>query len=514
MDEIHNGSHFLKIFFLQIYNSTPDHCVEKMTKYIHEEYQKDCQKINFIILPEGALSYLGELNSDRIPSELECLSNFAAYHQIILICGTLTETESLNNETQCYTTCLVIDQAGQVILKYRKRDTMGMMNDGNEVGICDTIYGKIGVLICYDAERPAFIEDTLAHSPKIIFNPAHLSTFQGIPKSLIYSSWKVALDTSSRYFEHISQSTGITFVRCDQPRSGNTFLTTPSQTIFIPSLAEQSLSVLVPISYDRCDTFPFPESQLQLPSSFGRIRTEKLDNTGLRSTIHSIPREKRAGGVTQNNQIIQIGIILPTGKPKGRIVILTTSSLEIWDPIDSSLYYSFDISNEKKFDGCIIEENGRIKATDTQNIIYEWTPNHGGYELEIRDLETHLANIKRLETIVTITDHIERVWALQIDHKADFQCPLSHSDHFTHPSISSSALCFHPSDSSFIYRIILPVSCHYNNPLTSTLASLHYDQRVFYIPIVTDEYIHILSFFHNRVAVKIVDILSSIELLT
>jgi predicted amidohydrolase len=385
-------SAFLKVLLLQIHCSSPQRCYELMEKYLEIELSKDSGKVDMIILPEGAISYLGELPQSSIPLELQCLSNFAANHHIILICGTVTETAMINSEMKCFTTCVVFDQQGEVILKYRKRDTMGMMEDGNQVGICDTIYGKIGVLICYDAERPAFVDDTIAHSPSLIFNPAHLSTFQGIPKSLIHSSWKVALDTSSRYFEYLAHSTGVTFVRCDLAGSGNTFLVTPKQSVFIPSLSEQYMSILIPNPHHSSDNFSSSERQLTLSSDFGRIRTEKFDNTGLRATIQTMEIERKKSWKTngmvssERGIILKVGIILPRGRPKGRIAILSDSSLEIWDPVDSSLFYSYDLnqppsleldqqseSNSKsiRFVDGIIEREGVIRVYDNRQRCYE-----------------------------------------------------------------------------------------------------------------------------------------------
>lgn len=388
---------------------------------------------------------------------------------------------------------------------------MGMMNDGTEVGICNTLYGTIGVLICYDAERPAFVEETVAHSPNIIFNPANLSSFQGIPQTLIHSSWKVALDTSSRYFEHLSQSTGITFVRCDRAKSGNTFITTSTQTVFIPSYSEQYLSALIPSSHFHCPYFPYPESQLPLVESFGRIRTERLDNTGMRSTIHSIPRKRKTP--KRRGKLLKVGVVLPRGRPKGRIVIFTTSSLEVWDPLDSSLYYSFEVPNEQMFTHCLIEEEG-LKALDDQNVMYHWTPSSKDFNLLISGSKNEISK----ETFsgvneVQICDECDRTWSLDIDFRTDLQCPLALSDHFTPSSIFSSSLCFrHGPSPSCIYRIILPVSCHYQYFPSHCPPIFHYDHRLLYLPIVTEEFIHLVSFFHNRVAVKIRDVLSAIEL--
>jgi hypothetical protein len=529
-------SHHLKIMIIQMYNSSPQRCVELMTKYLENE--QDNKKIDFILLPEGAISYLGDIETNSIPSELQCLSNFALNNHLILICGTITETVSLGNEMKCYTTCLVFDQDGHIILKYRKRDTMGMMNDGTDVGICETIYGTIGVLICYDIERPHLLEDTLALSPSLIFNPAHLSSFHGLPQSLIHSSWKIALDTSSRYFEYLSSSTGVTFIRCDQPDSANTFLTTPTQTIFIPSLNEQSLSVLVPYPQLSCPIFASPGHQLRLSSEFGRIRTEKMDNTGLRVTIQTIPRTrpKRVKRLCQN--ILKIQIFVPKGRPKGRIVIFSKDCLEIWDPVDFSLFYFYDLpanlcscSNESnaQFVDFVIDDDGIIEAIDSSQHYYKWIPISQSYEVSVTSDDQLSVLNHREESVESptqthsqffISDTQQREWMVSLEHQSDLQCPHL-PEHYHNPSHCCSTVGFHSLPLMIhdltslplpLYRILLPVSCHYNfQPQGDTKANLHYDKRVAYFLVVTDERIHLLQIFHNRVSVKLIDFFSAIE---
>jgi predicted amidohydrolase len=547
-----------------MFNSSPQRCVELMTRYLNEE--QDERKTDFILLPEGAISYIGELQS--VPTELECLSQFAARYQLILICGTVTETareteteamaaretdavtretgrETIGGDIKCYTTCVIFDQEGKMILKYRKRDTMGMMSDGTEVGVCDTIHGRIGVLICYDAERPALIEDTLASSPSLIFNPAHLSSFQGIPQSLRHSSWRVALDTSSRYFEYLSHSTGVTFVRCDQPHSANTFLTTPTQTIFIPSLTEQALSVLVPSPRLSCPCFPSPEHQLSLPSEFGRIRTEKMDNTGLRVTIQTVPRTRKRhqrASVSDQNEILRVQIVVPRGRPKGRILILSRFALEIWDPVDSSLYYLYDLrlspdpsengseaSSIAHFTDCLIDGDGVIHATDTFQRLYKWMPTSQSYDVLVtsdgQGLESVIESPLGVSTEQSpsrflVSDGQQRDWMVSLDHRTDLQCSNS-SEHYLNPSLCCSSLGFHlllnEHEMSLLstplplplYRVLLPVSCHSSSlSREGPSVTLHYDQRVGYLPLVTTSGIHLLQFFHNRVPVKIIDLLS------
>jgi hypothetical protein len=64
-------------------------------------------------------------------------------------------------------------------------------------------------------------------------------------------------------------------------------------------------------------------------------------------------------------------------------------------------------------------------------------------------------------------------------------------------------------------QVVLPTSCQYHSHPSDpssrapTGAILHYEQGVNYIPIITSEKIHLIQFFHNRVSVKILDILSS-----
>eukprot|EP01050_Picozoa_sp_SAG11_P031043 SAG11_NODE_9456_length_910_cov_0.933416_2_plen_70_part_00 len=42
-----------------------------------------------------------------------------------------------------------------------------------QVGFFETPFGRIGVMICYDAENDTFVDEMLAAEPVLVLNPIH-----------------------------------------------------------------------------------------------------------------------------------------------------------------------------------------------------------------------------------------------------------------------------------------------------------------------------------------------------
>lgn len=114
-------------------------------------------------------------------------------------------------------TAVLFAPDGSVALRYRKRKPTieGAHDVGNEVGIFDTRFGRIAVMICFDIENADIFEMTLAHEPVIILNPTWIplpnvaTTMPSVktptcalPLTLL-SAWRNALETMSRKFENL-----------------------------------------------------------------------------------------------------------------------------------------------------------------------------------------------------------------------------------------------------------------------------------------------------------------------
>merc|ERR1711879_382982 len=127
---------------------------------------------------------------------------------IVIVAGTMVETA----DDWSGNTCLVLDGTG-FLGKYRKRTSTALSaishRSSDELGIFETRYGKIGVLICLDIEDDGLLQN-VASQCAIIANPAHIPY---VPSG----SWGIALESVQRRLEWWSCTCGISIVRCDLP---------------------------------------------------------------------------------------------------------------------------------------------------------------------------------------------------------------------------------------------------------------------------------------------------------
>ena len=103
----------------------------------------------------------------------------------------------------------MIDPNGDLVATYRKRATLGLAQTPGD-GPCtfDTPFGKVGVMICYDAENQAFVREAMDHDgPVLMINPVHISA--GATGGFAeagdggHRRWRTSLDAMGRYMEHL-----------------------------------------------------------------------------------------------------------------------------------------------------------------------------------------------------------------------------------------------------------------------------------------------------------------------
>lgn len=93
------------------------------------------------------------------------------------------------------------------------------------MGVFDTKFGRVAVMICFDIENADIFEETLAERPLFILNPTWIplpkvaSRLPSVatpscyyPLSLL-SAWRNALETMSRKFENLCIERGFYLVR-------------------------------------------------------------------------------------------------------------------------------------------------------------------------------------------------------------------------------------------------------------------------------------------------------------
>lgn len=265
--------------------STLDQFCQNLDQYLLRESK--IRKPDFIIFPEcvsGLKKSKAVINEEN--PFLSAVSKIIAKHGVYAICGTIIEQErNKENRELLYVTAILLGPDGNIIGTYRKqRLTVEKgVECGNDLGIFDTIHGKIAILICFDIENDDLLQRTLAQGPRIIFNPSFIfhSPTSSNQKSKFHTR-KTGMETMSRKWERLCRERGVNIVRCDQSEEsfclGSSLVVTPSTTIYSPSSEHCVFSVHLD-SYDPVDLswiyFPAPTP----------ARTEWVDNTGIRSKL-------------------------------------------------------------------------------------------------------------------------------------------------------------------------------------------------------------------------------------
>jgi len=149
---------------------------ERAFKLIEEAKEQGC---DLVILPETidfAWTHPRSIEESLpIPGEFSDLFCQKAKELEIYICVGLTERVDYDRR---YNTALLIDDKGEIILKYHKINLLEVEHPfyevGNTLNVVDTPFGKIGVNICADNYRDSVtIGHTLARmGAKIILSPA------------------------------------------------------------------------------------------------------------------------------------------------------------------------------------------------------------------------------------------------------------------------------------------------------------------------------------------------------
>jgi N-carbamoylputrescine amidase len=126
--------------------------------------------------PETAL--LGWVNpqaherSYPIPGkDSERLCRLAAKYRIHLCIG-LAEKE----EGRLYDSVILIDDTGKILLKHRKMNILTMLmtppyTPGDDIGVAETKFGRIGLLICADTFKTEILEQMATLKPDLVLVP-------------------------------------------------------------------------------------------------------------------------------------------------------------------------------------------------------------------------------------------------------------------------------------------------------------------------------------------------------
>jgi predicted amidohydrolase len=247
--------HDIKVLVIQSTNNPIN--IEKWFDDIIGKHSSDGRTPDFIILPEywhrvvnsGDRRYHQNVEKNATLIEMR---KIAAKYQTYIIAGSMVEA----NQQFIHNTCAVLGRDGSLLGSYRKRalTTGERITAGRKVGIFDTIFGRVAIMICFDVEQENLMEEVLAYKPQIIFNPTLISASGiGNDRSAYHSRWRVAVDSMSRKFERKCVEHGVHLIRCDVPMHGamgSSQMIGPYRTVYSPTFEETQFTVYV----DKRDT--------------------------------------------------------------------------------------------------------------------------------------------------------------------------------------------------------------------------------------------------------------------
>ena len=119
------------------------------------------------------------------------LSDLAKQYGIWILGGTIPV--SSDDESKPYSTSLLFNSAGKMVMRYDKIHLFDVeilgskekytesdtVSCGNEVNVCDTPFGKVGVAICYDLRFPELFRELSAQGAEIFLFPAAFTAMTG-----------------------------------------------------------------------------------------------------------------------------------------------------------------------------------------------------------------------------------------------------------------------------------------------------------------------------------------------
>ena len=274
-----------------------------------QQTDKSGRPVDIVVLPEGALHEAGEPTRAG-NATLRELSAVVAKHRCWAVLGTMIEIVKAGRgavgtigraetEDKFYATAVVVGPDGEVAHTYRKRaipSDDGTMSMGTSVGVFETEFGKVGILICYDSEDDTIVQELLDEDPVLIINPIHISAGRtggagGVTDQTL-AKWRTACDHMSRRMDYLvaTSKSCCGWIRADQPYPvglGSSMAIGRFETQFVPVMTDAIWPLQISLDPRRTLLAPPPR----------RSRTDKWDNCGTRYHRRSIALPAKANGV-------------------------------------------------------------------------------------------------------------------------------------------------------------------------------------------------------------------------
>jgi len=103
--------------------------------------------------------------------------------KIAVLMGSFLERNPLDHK-KCFNTSVLIDKNGEILASYRKIHLFDVqlpsvqllesktISPGNQVAICDSDFGRVGLSVCYDLRFPLLYQNLTRKGAQIIFVPS------------------------------------------------------------------------------------------------------------------------------------------------------------------------------------------------------------------------------------------------------------------------------------------------------------------------------------------------------
>lgn len=173
-------------------------------------------KPDFLIFPEYYLEDPVDGERPFTNPYIQAASTVAQKYECYIFLGSIRE----RFQEEWFNTTYIIGPGGDVVARYRKQRPWKSENvsSGNQTGIFDTKFGKVGILICFDGdiENNELMEELLRQKPRFVFIPIDMSipNYLDSPEITI-PIWQTAIKNVSKRFFPLACKYEVTFVRAD-----------------------------------------------------------------------------------------------------------------------------------------------------------------------------------------------------------------------------------------------------------------------------------------------------------
>ena len=461
----------IKVLVLQRNCVSPAELDDILTK----SFLEDNRKVDFVILPEGAHHEGGQATLEA-NQHLRQLAKIIGKHAVWACLGTMGETilpptcssstTPTPRPTHHHCSALIVGPTGELCCTYKKRATMGItQTPGTEPCVFQTEFGLVGVLICYDAEHPQYVQETLDLNPILILNPVHISAGAlrtTSERNMRNHAWRTSMESMGRHVDRIvskraEQGKSLSWIRCDMPYpigAGTSQITEPCRTQHVPTYATTNWTTLVQIQresavtvdeLDEVNELDEVKEKLSCRSRWicrqpKRDRTNDLDNCGNRYTLKSMQINSSllllpCSSQTQSNKsshtshtntaqssfegkdvrqqliLIQENEVDSTLYPKGVVHVISFSDGQIHASID--LHRMIEIHSQHNYDIHTLNNNKKVNNNMHNNKNLNTTTKHNNIDtVDTRNnMDTTIDN--------TISAEINDRFFVEVGGKAD-----------------------------------------------------------------------------------------------